>query len=305
MKAKDLLRLYALGERNFQGVNLQGESFQGQKLEEADFSHANIRGTNFTKADLSNTKFVCAKAGLPQYWMIILAVFLLVVLSMLVGFCATTAIETMSMSLTVYMFQFQYQNTQGMSPEYIKNLKLMTSAAPVLHGISWFKFVVLAIFLFIANKKSLVSGIKFVISVIGILVGITGIIIFLIYFSPVLLTGNLLLAILSGVLGFVIGTGYTAFLIGFLGVVSVVLSLSVIILGAELGNLIGSLFVDGSKLKVILFIVVILIALIPISIFLATKHFFVQRDSYLSIVIFKVTLICMLLPATGFGTSRK
>lgn len=54
MKANELIRLYAQGERNFQGANLRGESFQGQKLEGSDFSHADIRGTNFARANLSN-----------------------------------------------------------------------------------------------------------------------------------------------------------------------------------------------------------------------------------------------------------
>lgn len=301
MKAKELMRLYAQGERNFQGANLRGESLQGQKLDGADFSHTDIRGTNFAGADLNNTKFVYAKAGLPLYWITGLAIFLLIILSILVGFCATTAIETMSMSLMVYVFQFQTQNTSGMSPEFLESLEQMTSLAPVYHGISWFKFIALAIFLFISNKKSLVSGIKFIIIVIGILVGIVGVIAFIFSFLGTLLTGNLIIAIFAAILSLVIGTGYSAFLIGFFGVVSVVLSLSVIILAAELSNLIGSLFVHGLKLKVILSLTIICIALIPISLFSAVNYFSIQSDNYLPIVILKITLICIALPSMGFN----
>ena len=259
MKAKELMRLYGQGERNFQGANLRGDSFQGQKLEGADFSHADIRGTNFAGADLNNAKFVYAKAGLPLYWITSLAVFWLIVLSILVGFCATSAIETMSMSLMLYILPVQTQNAPGMSPEFLESLELMMSMAPVYHCISWFKFIVLAIFLFISNKRSLISGIKFIIIVIGVLVGIVGIIAFIFSFLGTLLTGNFL-------------------------------SLSVIVLAAELSNLIGSLFIHGFKLKVILSLTIICIALIPISSFFAVNYLPIQSDNYLLQLVF-----CLLL----------
>ena len=57
MKASELLKRYAVGERNFQRVNLGGQSFKGQNLSGADFSgadfsEADIRGANFTDANL-------------------------------------------------------------------------------------------------------------------------------------------------------------------------------------------------------------------------------------------------------------
>ncbi len=43
MKAAEVLRRYAAGERNFRGVNLRGQSFKGADLSGADFSYADIR----------------------------------------------------------------------------------------------------------------------------------------------------------------------------------------------------------------------------------------------------------------------
>lgn len=66
MKAEEVQRRYAAGERDFSGANLRGQNFKGQTLSGADFSHADIRGANFTTANLSGADFTGAKAGLRR-----------------------------------------------------------------------------------------------------------------------------------------------------------------------------------------------------------------------------------------------
>ncbi|NEO74169.1 pentapeptide repeat-containing protein [Moorena sp. SIO3H5] len=71
MKAKEVLKRYAEGQRDFRRVNLRGQSFQGQNLSGADFSEADIRGANFKNAILIATQFCKAKAGLQKRWLTI------------------------------------------------------------------------------------------------------------------------------------------------------------------------------------------------------------------------------------------
>ena len=89
MKAKELLRLYQAGERNFCGENLRGQSFQGQDLSGADFREVDIRGANFSRANLIGSKFTSATAGLQRRWAVSLVIvtwFIAVVSGLLSGF---------------------------------------------------------------------------------------------------------------------------------------------------------------------------------------------------------------------------
>ena len=75
MKVSEVLRRYAAGERNFQNVNLCGQSFKNKNLSEADFGKADLRSTNFQGADLVKTDFTHANFGLQTHWSALLIIF--------------------------------------------------------------------------------------------------------------------------------------------------------------------------------------------------------------------------------------
>lgn len=84
MKAKELIWLYELGERNFSGQDLKGKSFRGAVLSDADFSRADLRGTDFTQATLRNVNFANARFGLERHYAIVMGVSL-VLMALVLG----------------------------------------------------------------------------------------------------------------------------------------------------------------------------------------------------------------------------
>lgn len=63
MEAREVLKRYGQGERDFRGADLRGQILKGAVLSGADFSDADIREANFENAILEETNFSQAKAG--------------------------------------------------------------------------------------------------------------------------------------------------------------------------------------------------------------------------------------------------
>ena len=85
MRASEVLAKYAKRERNFQGINLRGQSFKDEDISGADFSEADLRGANFTGANLRGVNFTGAKCGLQKRW-VILGMVITSVLAFVSGF---------------------------------------------------------------------------------------------------------------------------------------------------------------------------------------------------------------------------
>jgi len=70
MKAEEVLRRYANGQRDFRSANLRGQSFRSHNLSGANFSQTDIRGTDFSHAILIGANFTSAIAGLQNQWIV-------------------------------------------------------------------------------------------------------------------------------------------------------------------------------------------------------------------------------------------
>ncbi|MEO0825822.1 MAG: pentapeptide repeat-containing protein [Cyanobacteria bacterium J06635_15] len=104
LKAKDVLRLYAAGERDFRGTILRGCNFRGADLSGADLSGADIRSARFVDATLRGVKFCHVRAGLQRQWWVGQLILVIVIAAIagilqgyagaLIGFYFTTGDST-------------------------------------------------------------------------------------------------------------------------------------------------------------------------------------------------------------------
>jgi uncharacterized protein YjbI with pentapeptide repeats len=84
MKAQELLRRYAAGERDFRYANLHRQSLKGKDLSGSDFtgsnfSYADIRGVNFSRTILKDANLTGVNAGLRDGWVVAIGLLVLIV----------------------------------------------------------------------------------------------------------------------------------------------------------------------------------------------------------------------------------
>ncbi|NEQ34664.1 MAG: pentapeptide repeat-containing protein, partial [Leptolyngbya sp. SIO4C5] len=96
MRADEVLKRYAAGDRNFGSSNLRGQSFKGKELSGVDFSQSDIRGADFSQSNLSGTRFNHCQAGLTP-----LRTIIFIVLSWLLA-----AISGLFLGLAIYLVLF-------------------------------------------------------------------------------------------------------------------------------------------------------------------------------------------------------
>ena len=148
MKASEVLRKYRAGHREFQGVNLRGQSFKGQDLSGADFSEADIRSTNFTDATLIGANFSGAKCGLQRHW----ATFLVILSWLLAGISGYVSILPAALISLI----FYYPNKiPGFISLIVVSLFLIIS---IIQGIGSASVVVAFVFAFVMAVVIIVPG---------------------------------------------------------------------------------------------------------------------------------------------------
>lgn len=109
LTAKDVLRLYAAGERDFRGTILRGCNFRGADLSGANFTGADIRSSNFMKAQLRGNNFSKVLAGSTSAWVyckLIVALFVLILIVCVASIASSSltkeiSIESVLMGLTI------------------------------------------------------------------------------------------------------------------------------------------------------------------------------------------------------------
>ncbi len=111
LNAKEVLRLYAAGERDFRGTILRGCNFHEVNLSRADFTGADIRSVRFTKSALVETNFSKVKAGTSRNWFLLQSAIVLVS-SVTIIYAAITS----SSFLTADLFQNSNIEALGISP---------------------------------------------------------------------------------------------------------------------------------------------------------------------------------------------
>ena len=99
MTAEEVLRRYQDGERDFQRVNLRGQSFKGQNLSGADFSEADIRSTNFSNATLLGVNFTRATGGTQNRWYLVKQLLIVIIFTpvLLLYIASTVGIAVVSL----------------------------------------------------------------------------------------------------------------------------------------------------------------------------------------------------------------
>jgi uncharacterized protein YjbI with pentapeptide repeats len=206
MKASEVLNRYAAGERNFQCLNLRGQSFEGKDLAGADFSKADLRSANFTGANLRGANFTGAKCGLQRRW----ATLLIILSSLLAGISGF-----LSIVIGFIVVEIFYPSSSGFQ----------------IAG--WISLIILAIFLVLSTRKGIIAGAGAVALILVVaLVGIVGV--FIASGGPV---RNEIANLVGAVLVAVAITGAGVVAVALTGVVAGAVSIAVAVIGAGIGVL--------------------------------------------------------------------
>ena len=142
LKAREVLRLYAAGERDFRGAILRGGNFRRADLSGADFSGADIRSARFVEATLRGAKFCHAQAGLQRRWWLG-QMALVIVISVLAG------------------------SLQGFAGAWIGSLLTNSDQAIVLTGVAGLIIITIVFFAISHQGFTLKALGSFAVSVVG------------------------------------------------------------------------------------------------------------------------------------------